>query len=117
MAIRLSEILLIRAEARANMGDVAGAVSDINLVRARAGLGTLGTQMTASDVLTAVMKERRAELFGEWGHRFLDLRRTGGLDAALSGIKPAWIPGVSSLLPIPLNEVTYNPNLIQNYGY
>lgn len=115
--IRLSEVLLIRAEARANTGNIAGAMSDINLVRTRAGLSALASQQTVPVAMSAIMKERRIELFGEWGHRFLDLRRSGNLDATLSGLKTTWIPGTSSLLPIPLTELNYNPNLIQNHGY
>jgi hypothetical protein len=40
-AIRYADVLLIRAEANANLNNLSAAVGDINLIRARAGLATL----------------------------------------------------------------------------
>jgi starch-binding outer membrane protein, SusD/RagB family len=72
--IRLAEVYLIRAEARARIGtDLAGAASDLNVVRTRAGLPNT-TAATQADLLTAILAERRVELAHE-GHRFFDLRR------------------------------------------
>lgn len=114
--LRLAEQYLIRAEARARQGELIGAVADLNKVRARAGLGATGAT-TAEDIVTAVLKERRHELFTEYGHRFFDLKRTGGLDAVLPEVKPGWDTH-DRLWPIPETEILANPNLLpQNTGY
>ena len=75
---RLSELYLIRAEARAQIGtDLAGALADVNVVRARAGLAASASATTA-DLMNDILKERRIELAHE-GHRFFDLKRTNRL--------------------------------------
>lgn len=114
--LRLAEQYLIRAEARARMGDIAGAQADINKIRARAGLANT-TATSESELLKAILHERRVELFTEHGHRFFDLKRTNQLDETLSTIKPGWNT-TDRLLPIPEKELLVNPNLQpQNPGY
>ncbi|WP_367866960.1 RagB/SusD family nutrient uptake outer membrane protein [Pedobacter sp. WC2423] len=114
IGLRLSEQFLIRAESRAHLSSLDDARDDLNIIRRRAGLlnSTANTQI---DLLNAIMKERRCELFCEWGSRFIDLKRTGSLDAALS-YKNTWKPS-AKVLPIPQNEITYNHSLIQNPNY
>lgn len=113
---RLEELYLIRAEARAHLGDLDGARTDLNLIRNRAGLVDT-TAVTQSAVLNAVLEERRKEFFTELGHRWFDLKRTGSAAATLSGVKPGW--GAKDLLwPLPASELLLNPNLLpQNSGY
>jgi hypothetical protein len=113
--IRLAELYLIRAEARANLADISGAQSDINMVRNRSGLGNTAASDKAA-LLLAIEKERRAELFCEWGNRWFDLQRTGRADAVLSLVKPNWNHS-AILYPIPDAEMKSNPALIQNPGY
>lgn len=117
MLVRLAELYLIRAEARAYNNDLTGSAADINVIRTRAGLAntTAGTQ---SALVTAVMQERRVELFAEFGHRWLDLKRTGQADAVLGAItdKQPWY-SYQTLYPIPTNDITADPNLTQNTGY
>jgi len=116
IVLRLSEQYLIRAEARALEGNLIGAKEDLDKVRLRAGLGS-SPAATQPELLTAIIQERRLELFTEFGHRFFDLKRTGLLDAALEDIKPGW-QATDQLLPIPENEMIVNPNLApQNPGY
>ncbi|MEH6764677.1 MAG: RagB/SusD family nutrient uptake outer membrane protein [Aequorivita antarctica] len=114
--MRLAEQYLIRAEARVHIGDLSGAQSDLNLIRTRAGLEPINA--TASDeLLSAIMQERRIELFTEHGHRFFDLKRTGSIDNVLPIIKPGW-NGDDILFPIPQKDLLLNPNLQpQNPGY
>jgi len=115
---RIAEQYLIRAEARAEQGKLTGtggAAEDINLIRNRAGLLNT-TASTQNLMLAAIMQERRVELFGEWGNRFLDLKRTGQLNTVIGSYKTTW-QTKANLLPIPLNELTYDPNLLQNTGY
>ena len=113
--LRLGELYLIRAEARVHLGDDAGAAADLNIIRARAGLpASLATD--GSDLLPAIWHERQVELSVEWGQRWLDLRRSGQIDAVLTVEKPGWKPR-SALFPIPAGELTKNSNLTQNAGY
>lgn len=115
MVMRLTEQYLIRAEARAELGNLAGAKDDLNKIRNRAGLAnTLANSKEA--LLQAIVEERKKEFFTEYGHRFFDLKRTGKIDTAMS-IKPGWNT-TDNLLPIPESELTVNPNLKpQNPGY
>jgi hypothetical protein len=116
MLLRLAEQYLIRAEARANQNKLPDAISDLNVIRARAGLPNLSSALSQSQVLSAVARERRIELFAEWGHRWLDLKRTGQADAVLAPIKSQWQP-TAKLYPIPQSELIADPNLRQNPGY
>jgi hypothetical protein len=116
MILRLAELYLIRAEARAQQGNIVGAQEDLNVIRNRAGLGNT-TASTSATLLLAIEQERKVELFVEEGnHRWLDLKRTNRADAVLGVSKPAWEPN-DALYPIPETEVLNNPNLTQNTGY
>ena len=115
---RLAEQYLIRAEARARNNDLVKAVEDINVIRTRAGLTALPTiGLTQTGVLQAIEKERRVELFVEWGHRWFDLKRTGRVNAVLSIYKGSnWQP-TDALYPVPFDQILRNPFLTQNPGY
>ncbi|QNL49785.1 RagB/SusD family nutrient uptake outer membrane protein [Olivibacter sp. SDN3] len=117
MVLRLGEIYLIRAEARSNLNNVDGAIEDINSIRYRAGLNPLSFDNNITEIQTVIKNERKLELFGEWGHRFMDLKRSGTLDNFMEKYKSSWRSGISTRLPIPQDEITYNPNLFQNSGY
>lgn len=113
---RLAEQYLIRAEARAKQGDLIGAKDDLNKIRNRAGLPPT-TAATQQQITDAILKERRWELFTEYGHRFFDLKRSGQIDAVLSAVKMGWNT-TDKLFPLPQNELSINPNLRpQNNGY
>lgn len=113
--LRLAEQYLIRAEAMAQQNNLSAALSDINVIRNRAGLANL-TATTQSSILLAIEQERRIELFAEYAHRWNDLRRTGRADAVLSQQKPGWNAN-AGLYPIPKTELINNNNLVQNPGY
>ncbi|WP_158275251.1 RagB/SusD family nutrient uptake outer membrane protein [Pedobacter sp. HMWF019] len=115
MALRLSEQYLIRAEARSWLGRLPEAQEDLNVVRHRAGLLNT-TAENQQELLEAIAQERRVELFGEWGGRFIDLKRTGTINAVLGSYKNAWKP-TAAWFPIPQSEINYNNKLIQNLGY
>lgn len=116
VVLRLSEQYLIRSEARAQLNDITGAQSDLNIIRKRAGLANTSAADKAT-LLLAIEQERRVELFCEWGHRFLDLKRTGRLDAVLGAEKPGVWKSNAALFPIPAIEIGKNNNLVQNPGY
>jgi hypothetical protein len=122
--LRLPEQYLIRAEARTQQGNFAGAAADLNVVRTRAGL----PNTTASDkpsLVAAIEHERRVEFFCEWGHRWLDLKRWPGAgnpsitraDEVLSVVKGTQWQSTDALYPIPQPEINANVNLTQNPGY
>lgn len=116
IVFRLAEQYLIRAEARAMQGDLIGAKEDLNKIRRRAGLADKNAQ-TQDEILTAILQERRLELFTEHGHRFFDLKRFNKLDQVLAGAKPGW-NSTDILFPLPQSELSANPNLLpQNQGY
>jgi hypothetical protein len=116
IVFRLAEQYLIRAEARAQQGDLIGAKEDLNKIRQRAGLSDTSA-LSQQGILDAILQERRWELFTERGQRFFDLKRTGKLDSTLTGSKLGWNT-TDSLFPIPESELSANPNLRpQNPGY
>jgi starch-binding outer membrane protein, SusD/RagB family len=116
VVFRLAEQYLIRAEARAMMQNLTGAKGDLDRVRNRAGLsGTNAT--TIPGFVSALEKERRIELFLEWGHRWLDLKRWGQADTVLAIVKGANWQSTDALYPIPLREMQTNTHLTQNSGY
>jgi starch-binding outer membrane protein, SusD/RagB family len=116
MLLRLAEQYLIRAEAEGQLKQLNGAINDLNTIRARAGLDSLPGSLDQAQVLAAVAQERRIELFSEWGHRWLDLKRTGQATAVLQLIKPDWTP-YAQFWPIPESEIQTDPNLTQNQNY
>lgn len=99
---RLSEQYLIRAEANIILGNLSEGVIDLNKIRNRAGLPSFEPQ-NSEKLLEMVHQERRVEFFAEGSIRWFDLKRLG-----LTRTK---------FLPIPENELLYNPALIQNSGY
>jgi hypothetical protein len=119
---RLSEQYLIRAEAEANGigGGINAAITDLNKIRNRAGLANYSGLKDKGSVLDAILHERRVELFTEWGHRWLDLKRTNKVDAVMSVVTPSkggtWQP-TDQLYPIGQFEIQKNPSLTQNPGY
>jgi starch-binding outer membrane protein, SusD/RagB family len=116
---RLAEQYLIRAEARAQQGNITGSQSDLNVIRKRAGLGNTAAN-TKDNLLVAISRERRSELFTEWGHRWLDLKRTNSIDQTMnleSPLKGGTWESFDKLYPISSDELTKNPNLIQTPGY
>lgn len=114
MMIRLAEVFLNRAEAKAHLNDPT-AIDDLNRTRFRAGIGNL-SGVSGQTLLDAIMAERRLELFAEGGLRFFDLKRTTKLDAVLAPLKAGW-ETTAALFPIPNAERLAAPNLSQNPGY
>ncbi|PSL25850.1 RagB/SusD family nutrient uptake outer membrane protein [Chitinophaga ginsengisoli] len=113
--LRLAEQYLIRAEANAQLKNLDAAAADLNAVRTRAGLSNT-TAATQYALLAAIAKERRLELFGEFAHRWFDLKRTGKVNEVIGAIKSNWA-STAALLPIPATEIAKNKALRQNDGY
>ena len=118
MVLRLAEQYLIRAEARARMGNLDGAISDLDVIRERAGLRPVKVvepNITQNELISLIIEERNKELFSEWGHRWLDLKRTNKAEEVFSN-STGW-ESTDFLYPIPESELMKNPNLTQNEGY
>ncbi|MBQ9399841.1 MAG: RagB/SusD family nutrient uptake outer membrane protein [Bacteroidales bacterium] len=80
--IRLAEMYLIRAEARAETGDLKGALDDLHVVRSRVGLGRLetmnpGLNLTSNkaNLIEEILRERNCEIGAECGDRLYDMVR------------------------------------------
>ncbi len=108
--IRIAEVYLIRAEARAEQGELSGALSDLNAIRTRAAQPN-STATTQPDIIQAIYNENRLE-FALEPHRWFDLVRWG--QAATVGVTNP----DNLLFPIPTQEITLsNGALTQNPGY
>ncbi|MBQ6579149.1 MAG: RagB/SusD family nutrient uptake outer membrane protein [Bacteroidales bacterium] len=80
--IRLAEMYLIRAEAKAETGDLQGALDDIHIVRSRVGLGRLETMnpslnltTNTENLINEILRERNCEIGAECGDRLYDMVR------------------------------------------
>lgn len=119
--LRVAEIYLNRAEAKAKLGDLTAALADLNKVHQRSGSNALGITGSA-ELLSAILQERKLE-FAVEGHRFFDLVRTGQALAKLSGLDRKNGPNVMltsagrQVFPIPSFEVNANKNMVQNEAY
>lgn len=114
--IRIAELYLIRAEARANQASdgstvtndkIIGALSDLNAVRDRAGLSA-SPAANKADVLIAIENERRIEFAFE-PHRWFDLVRTGRAAAVLN-----ITDNRKYLMPVPNDQILIDPALKPN---
>lgn len=113
--LRLAEMYLIRAEANQKNNSKVGdtPLNDINALRTKRGLA--GLKVIDASVIAL---ERQKELAFE-GHRWFDLSRNGQ-----DNVRPeckatplvSW-PDKRFVLPIPLNEIKNNGNMVQNEGY
>ena len=116
--IRTSEVLLNRAEAYARTNQLSEALTDVNVIRVRAGLPALAA-LSQADLITAILEERRLELAFE-GFRWHDLNR---LQAEVTKAPGGVASGVVTytdfrrLTNIPTDQIDVNKNLVQNPGY
>jgi len=104
--IRNEELILLKAEALFFTGDVAGAITELNIVRTRSGsLPDLVGTPTEAEFVTDLLFERRYSLMFE-GHRWIDARRFDRLgDLPLDD--PTYKRNVR--YPIPLPECNARP--------
>lgn len=80
--IRLAEMYLIRAEARAETGNLSGALDDLAVVRSRVGLGRLekmnpelNLTSNKANLIEEILRERNCEIGAECGDRLYDMVR------------------------------------------
>ncbi len=118
--IRLSEVILNRAEARARDGDDVGALADLNLIRERAGITELDG-LAGQPLVDAILEERRRELFAE-GHRVFDITRHKLNVVRTDCTAPdnactINYPNDRFILPLPQEETDVNKTIKQAPGY
>jgi hypothetical protein len=124
--IRYADVLLMHAEALAQLNQVGAALPLVNRVRARVDLRPLTGNFTRESMLQAIYMERAKELAGE-GTRWFDILRWGLMDnqAGINELITRDVDfrnfdltnGKSKLLPIPRRDLGIDPNLKQNPGY
>jgi starch-binding outer membrane protein, SusD/RagB family len=123
--LRLADIILLKAEALNELGQLEAAKTELDRVRERVGLD--GTTAGNKDELKlAIANERRLELAQE-AQRWDDLKRYGMAVTVMndleeinlnSGAAKAYnMTETKLLLPIPQSERDRNPQLGQNEGY
>jgi len=138
MVLRVAEQYLIRAEAEIEQGQIGAGLADLNVLRSRArGAATLAVPnplpplsagMSKTAAMTALVQERRIELFSEFGHRWYDLKRLPGLSNPSGSLADEVMPAATAakggtwndnweLYPVPLTDMEANPKLVQNPGY
>ncbi|MBS2213924.1 RagB/SusD family nutrient uptake outer membrane protein [Carboxylicivirga mesophila] len=124
--IRYADVLLMRAEALVESGNVGQEVYDlINAVRQRVNMPGVeaveGAGLSQDQLREVVRHERRVELAFE-GLRFYDLKRWGemqeGYDRiaadAIKGYVPLYQGKKSEVFAIPQEEIDVNKNLVQH---
>lgn len=77
--LKNEELILLRAQAKVGLGDLAGATQDVNFVRGVWGLAGVPTFATATEAIDRILWEKRYSLLFESAHRLVDLRAYGRL--------------------------------------
>ncbi|MCW3467317.1 RagB/SusD family nutrient uptake outer membrane protein [Chitinophaga nivalis] len=108
--IRIAELYLIRAEARAHLNQIPEAREDLNAVRERADLSPV--TITGRDALLLAIENENSIEFAFEGHRWFDLVRTKRAGTVL-GVTDTrkWV------FPIPFADEKSDPDVQQNEGY
>lgn len=121
--MRVAEMYLIRAEARAETNDLVGAASDINTLRAVRITGYTNVSFATREAAVAeIIDERAKELCFE-GFRFSDLQRrqlpVARLASDVQSTQWQNLPSADYrfILPIPNQSIISNSNMKQNPGY
>ena len=100
--IRNEELILLRAEARYNTGDIPGALADINFIRQTSGgLPALTGFASAAAFTDELLYNRRYSLLFEGGHRWIDARRYNRLNTLPLALSTHSVP---SRFPYPEGE-------------
>ncbi len=127
--IRVAEVLLNRAESYFRTGNESAALADLILLKSNRYTGYVQENISGQALLEEILLQRRLELAFE-GDRFFDLKRRN-LPIMRDGTKGDRADGTGTpyvftnmaigdhrfLLPIPVSELNFNPNISQNPGY
>lgn len=78
--IRNEELILLKAEAHAQLDQPSEAVKAINIIRNAAQIGDYTGGTSKEELINEILYQRRYSLWAEpWGHRWIDARRYGKL--------------------------------------
>ncbi|MDR2273692.1 MAG: RagB/SusD family nutrient uptake outer membrane protein [Sphingobacterium sp.] len=115
--LRLAEMYLNRAEAYAKLNKAADALSDVNVIRQRAGLPAL-SGLEGKSLMDEILKQRKLELAFE-GHASYDEFRNGlmmirNYKSGSSGEMSVSPTDKKIIMQLPEEEIIANPNLVQN---
>lgn len=113
--MRYSELLLIYAEAQAELGNLPVANEYLNMIKNRANLPSVDINNLEA-FKEELLLERRKEFVAE-GQRWFELVRTGELEEKVQNAKDIQVNQRYYLFPLPQEEVDVNPNLSQNPNY
>ncbi len=120
--LRYSDILLLAAEAKNELGKSGEALPLLNQVRKRA-RGTNNfilpdvTVIDQTQLRERIYRERRVELAMEQ-HRWFDLVRWGRAETIMTALGKSFVAGKHEVLPIPQTEVDLTSGKVtQNNGY
>jgi starch-binding outer membrane protein, SusD/RagB family len=108
--MRYADFILVKAECLLRNGDAAGALVEVNKIRARAGAAPFTTL-----TLPTLLAERGREMFAE-GVRRQDMIRFGTYTGPFQ-FKTAVDKACIVVFPIPQNQLNTNPALLQNECY
>lgn len=101
---RLADIILLRAECQAKLGNDGEAIQDLNTIRNRAGAALYPAAQDTKGVKYAVFKERERELLFESDHRYFDVVRNNYMSTEFVGklrvLTPEEIKGGALVLPV-----------------
>jgi len=111
--LRDEELVLLRAQAYIETGNLAAATADLNSVRTFYGLAPYATFATKAEAISAVLYEKRYSLLYEGPQRWVDLREYGRLNATYLRRETSTDP-FNAAFPLPRAElnarnVTDNP--------
>jgi hypothetical protein len=134
--IRFADVLLMKAEALNELGQLGNAITEVNRVRARAGVASLNTSSvnTVSDKAALekrIRNERWVEFlnegiayfdeirWGTWKESVFDAAKGGQLMWGSLYNTYTWFDDDRKgyMWPIPQTEMDRNPNLVQNPGW
>lgn len=121
IVLRYADVLLMKAEALNELGQISDAEEPLYQVRKRAGLTDRADveSLNQDRMRDKIRQERRIELAFE-GHRWFDMIRWDNGQYALDFLHSIGKINASQkhlLFPIPQKEIDTNPNLKQNTGY
>jgi len=115
---RVSEMILIQAEAHYEMNNETAAIEALETLRSHRGLGAYEVAPSGADLLHEILDERSRELAFE-GHRWFDLKRRA-MDVPKPAVNlnpPVPYDDVRILAPLSSTQVENNEYLNQNPGY
>ena len=112
LIFRLADIYLLRAEAKTKQGKGSEAVTDLNLIRSKAGVLPYGGSTDKASMIKAIFDERAIEFVGEGQSGFDRIR----MDYYYEGVPWMNLDRINKrgyFWPIHPNVISVNPSIVQ----